>query len=377
MDYKIIILLLLILVGLYFMYSEIQKTNELVSDMKDHVETENKKITFDIHNNINKCLSKIKDISEENLQQLKKINLLNNQSIKNINHFSEIDDSDADFHDNNFLSENTNRNNPFSIISRKSETALKSETAPRTETEMYMSDSHKPKSEKYKTKDIKEIKESENLSNYIDDYSHSESRHISSYMSDKNTNQMAEIIGFGEDIDLNIIGVDNGEIAVIINLPEPEILQQEEDITVQKNIIELDAPNPTDNILNLNLIQDINAHLNQDDNHSNHSQVSKVSNKSTHSNVSKISKISNKSTHSTSISIGSHDSVLSANISNIGPLKTVNDYTVNELRKLCQTLNLLISSKNGNKWRPLNKDELYKTVKDYLDEKNKKSVNNI
>jgi len=99
MDYKIIILLLALLFLIILIYREVTtlKTDVVhnVSGLAHEMRTYQHNMVGQFQSNINKCVSQIKNISSDNLQQLRKITLLNNQPVTRIaNHFTETDDSE-------------------------------------------------------------------------------------------------------------------------------------------------------------------------------------------------------------------------------------------------------------------------------------------
>jgi len=101
MDYKIIVILLVLLFLIVMIYREITTLKDQV-DKNIITISSNSKQTNDryestLQHNMDRYLSQIKSISTDNLQQLKKITLLNHQPIikkKTSNHFTE-NDSDA------------------------------------------------------------------------------------------------------------------------------------------------------------------------------------------------------------------------------------------------------------------------------------------
>ncbi len=102
MDYKLIVILLVLLFLIVLIYREITTLKDQV-DKNIMTISSNSKQTNDryestLQHNMDKYLSQIKNISTDNLQQLKKITLLNHQPIikkKTSNHFTETNESDA------------------------------------------------------------------------------------------------------------------------------------------------------------------------------------------------------------------------------------------------------------------------------------------
>ena len=100
MDYKVIIILLALLFLIILVYREVSTLKDHWSKNSNNVSLQfrqnNDKMMVKFQNNMNKYLSQIKVISCDNLQQLRKITLLNHQPVirKFSNHFTETDNSD-------------------------------------------------------------------------------------------------------------------------------------------------------------------------------------------------------------------------------------------------------------------------------------------
>jgi len=101
MNYKLLILVIALIFLVILLYREvvILKDNLLknINDVQIELSQNTNSLAFKLNDNINKCVSHIKNINSENMQQLKKITLLNNQPItrRNTCHFTETDDSDG------------------------------------------------------------------------------------------------------------------------------------------------------------------------------------------------------------------------------------------------------------------------------------------
>lgn len=98
MNYKIIILFLVVAGILIIVYLEINNTKQAIVNnnrlLERHVTELNVTIDKHIKHAVDKYIDKVKKISEDNLNQLKKINSLNHQTVNKINHFTETMDSD-------------------------------------------------------------------------------------------------------------------------------------------------------------------------------------------------------------------------------------------------------------------------------------------
>jgi hypothetical protein len=115
MDYKTIIILLALLFLIILVYREVTSLRDLVTKNINNVSLElketNANVVSTISNNITKCINNIKAITNDNIQQIKKITSLNHQPVtrKIANHFTEIDDSEMGTNIN-YLSESKIRN---------------------------------------------------------------------------------------------------------------------------------------------------------------------------------------------------------------------------------------------------------------------------
>jgi hypothetical protein len=94
-DYKLWVVLLFIILLIIIMIREVYMLKEHVTEQLQDIHTNIVSTTDNINNNFNKCISQIKGISTDNIQQLRKITLLNHQPIaKMSNHYTETDESD-------------------------------------------------------------------------------------------------------------------------------------------------------------------------------------------------------------------------------------------------------------------------------------------
>lgn len=112
MDYKIFILLLffvicivLFLRELYSIRDDLERLNK---DIRIHIEEMNNQLRNKLQNDLGVCVNKIKSLNNDSIQQIRKINILNNQPIKNSNHFTESDSLVNVEHEINSLTEMKN-----------------------------------------------------------------------------------------------------------------------------------------------------------------------------------------------------------------------------------------------------------------------------
>jgi hypothetical protein len=122
MDYKIIVLLLVLLFIIVLVYREITTIKDQVDKtiMTSTIASKqlNDRHELSMQQNMDKYLCQIKTIGTDNLQQLKKITLLNHQPIiqkKTSNHFTETDGSETNKNQEShyYMSEETKRTNNF------------------------------------------------------------------------------------------------------------------------------------------------------------------------------------------------------------------------------------------------------------------------
>lgn len=99
MDYKMLIILLVLLFLLILVYRELSTIKDDLTDnvkkMGIQFQNDREETVTKLQNNMIKCVSQIKGISSDNLNQLRKITMLNNQPISRNNHFTETDDSEV------------------------------------------------------------------------------------------------------------------------------------------------------------------------------------------------------------------------------------------------------------------------------------------
>lgn len=112
MDYKIVILLLTLLFLLVLLYREVATLKgdvfKQLKTMTDDIKGESNTTVSNLQRSMIKCVSQIKGISSDNIQQLSNLTRLNNQHVTKIaNHFTETDASEL-HSDINYLSEARN-----------------------------------------------------------------------------------------------------------------------------------------------------------------------------------------------------------------------------------------------------------------------------
>jgi len=101
MDYKILLILIIILLLIIYIIKELYfiklDLSNFINNIKSNQDDMNLLIRKNFQNDLNVFTNKIKLLNDENLQQFRKISILNSQPIvKNNNYFKEIDMSDSD-----------------------------------------------------------------------------------------------------------------------------------------------------------------------------------------------------------------------------------------------------------------------------------------
>jgi hypothetical protein len=97
MDYKVIILLLLLGIIIYLLYLQINSLKKDVDRLHNEIRAEindsNMLLRKNIQNDLNTVLSKIKDHNQDSVQQIRKMNLIENQPITKAmsNHYSDTE----------------------------------------------------------------------------------------------------------------------------------------------------------------------------------------------------------------------------------------------------------------------------------------------
>jgi len=80
---------------------ELKGIRKMINTCIDDIDTNMMDMTDKINNDVDHCINKIKEVSVDNLHQLKKINMINHQHITS-NHFTETEDSEVKTDVNNF-----------------------------------------------------------------------------------------------------------------------------------------------------------------------------------------------------------------------------------------------------------------------------------
>lgn len=124
MDYKLIIILLVLFISMIVIYREITNLKEEMvvhlDNMTIDAESYSKNLTNNMNGIMTKYIDKIKNISVENIDQIKKINIINNQPILT-NKYTDTDDSDIRT-DNIHMSDSKKDQVEYNIFHTKNKT---------------------------------------------------------------------------------------------------------------------------------------------------------------------------------------------------------------------------------------------------------------
>jgi len=418
MNYKILILLglLFIIFMVYLEVMNIKKTMLKLTELNLNIKDEHNNTINRIQNNMIKYVEQIKNISNDNLQQLKKITLLNQQPITRIsNHFTETDD-DENHSDIQYLSDMRNQ---FKKEESKNSDYYMSENTNKKNrnkcnNDKYICDgdicilnkeiSDLPiYSELQDDIPLYESKEVLNNLNLIDNDSDSES--LTSSTDDIEEKQ--ELIENESDENKqtkinNEFSTENNEIKIDIskiktltgnidieNITNNDIyinkstenVSETDSIEIEKNIQQIDMSQSIKDILNDSRVKKIEQENNEDLNtkieilknndikkdKKEKKDISQYSRKSIRSRIQILDE-EEKDKSDEEKKDKSDDNELSDN------LKNVEEYNMNELRDIARKYSLSITLKENetsNRRRILKKDELYNNIKEYLKKKNK------
>lgn len=410
MDYKIIIITIILCLLLFLIYYEVQALGDCVDNLQQEYQASNNKLIEKINSNMATCINKIKHISEDNLQQLKRIHLLNQQAIKNINSFTEYDDSEND-PELHLLSE-TVRKQIVSAEDNKIESNLyMSETsAPRT-TEL---ENQANRINKFITADdlninktVKQDADTESIltGSLGDLYSSSENNNRSNINETNVEDDEIDHITMNPFIDPIFMNAINsitmhGEDAMIhtlnsvgtfpdmifahsmmqnANLPEIEI----NGVKIQPVFSVIDLQNNEEsekkqiNNIQIEVINDSEKSDDQKDNikESNKDESKKIIDEpiintiETAPGEDPTSNIDDdyKSLYDTmSIRSKTIKTKTKHSIDGLNNLRSKESYSVPELREFAKNLSLSVAVKDGNRWKPLNKNDLYNLIKETL-----------
>lgn len=363
MDFKLTILLLVIVLITVFLYKEIialrDDLTKNVNEIKLYIDESNKSQRNKYQTDLGLCVNKIKSINNDSIQQARRITLLNNQPIirKNcVNNFTETDSS-------------SDINSEIKYLSDTKETLYPTKQKPRItpDTSLYMSikditpdvsvaptqlqlhNSHHPD---FLTK------------NLIDSHSETISQQHNNLATIEESNNETNIDNTEKNIDSHKT---DSEIHILENTI---LKSQFENKEIPPNVISPIVHNLDDfNNNHLHSIHDEDSSNKNNDEDSFADSIAIVSLKPKNSQQSTsniIELLSNKNNISTSSNLA--DTFEAPLV----PIKHIDSYTVSQLQNIAKSLSLSTFSIINGKKKQLKKQELFDLINNFLT--NKKSI---
>lgn len=334
-NFKIIVVIVLLFVFLTFMYREILAIKEDLTTKITTATTTFNDATVNMTNklqaNMINCVTKMKDISNDNLQQLRKISMLNRQQVTKIsNHFTETDSIDID--DTQCLS------------AKRSAIFNAKEEASGGGTHLYMSES-----DENNTKDNKITYKSPNINTKI---------------SSKNVNNIDLVQQSIANIDVD----EDEDEDVDVDVDEDEDEDDTYDSDNSEQQIEVNMNEIIENNIPLTSLYGganaLNTKKNVSNSNSNSDTDDNIDNAIDDSVGSEAEEISVDG-----INDGSHEDENIINKKTV--LEGINDYNIHGLRQVAKDNGLPVTRKNENgEWKTYNKADLYELIKNHLTNKN-------
>jgi hypothetical protein len=412
MDYKIWIVLLGIVLLILYLIKEMYFIKfdliNYINTLKNNNEENNLIIRKNFQNDLNVFANKIKLLNDENLQQFRKITLLNNQPIlKNNNYFREMEytDSDIENKDLRYLSDSKlmskkekESSNKFSETSELTSTETSEENVVANKKEQKEQPSlpisneliknvlnnvinkalnnQELSTEKINTDDLTLNKKSESTNDINEKVSEKENdniletKNIVSNSLQENKNNEDNIIEDNNISESNIKSIssiennnrENTKLDYILETDSETETELEEDndeesesdeITFDKDELELKENNFSNKINNKDLVE--NAENIKFDTITLGTKKSK-------------NKKENKNEKNDLNEIKMPDEI--ARNVNKENLKSIDDYTLETLKNLAKKFNIPLSIKSSGKWKSLNKTEIYSEISKFLNKKN-------
>lgn len=357
-DYKL--LLLVVLVGLitFFIYRELTTLRNEITDLK-----------IELKKDIRLCTEKVRDISSDNIEQLRKITLLNQQNVRKVdNYFTESENDIAtDFkylsdipnirrHDNTnsclYLSENKISNSDPASLNTE---CMNYKTAEKiADSNSRQSKNKDEKSSRSNKNFIEEL--IEHLSDDIDHNYHSGSNTCSIIEPDNETNNEPGTESINEpETQQGGNTYDDSELN-----DEPNNESDNESSDESSN--ELDDESSNESMLErqiLSIKKDININKNNSYN-------------DIYDTITLTSITKKKPATSINIQIQEDDSIdiintISSNdIKNMNTLNSIDRYTLKALKSIAKHHNIQQTFKIANKWKSYDKPKLYQKIQDFL-----------
>jgi hypothetical protein len=353
MDYKILILAAILIGALIFLYREISTLKDEVRkghrEVRDSVDDTKDEVIKEVKNDLEKTLDKLRTLNLEYIQQVRKMNIIQNQPItKSSNHFT---DSESEIGTNlNYLSD-TNVVLPKQIVAKN-------------ESSFYMSNDEEISPQETQNNSLILLTKNLDISGNNIGTLHNEV-----ILSTENKHDI--ILNVNIPIDKentkipeqitpeNIINTYEAKINEQNNIEDPEDNDDQEPIDDNENI--------DDDIEDNDTSVEVDAtELLKKYNISSQKNIDKLIDDNITIGSKNIEEKENPEEDTQSVETGIIDSI------DITSLKDINKYNITGIRKIAKHFGITLNSKVDGKWKQHNKKYLYTKVKDLLS-KNKKS----
>lgn len=378
MNYKTIVVLLALSILVVMVYKEVISLKTSVktdiNELKIHVNDTTFNMTGKLQNNMIQCVSKIKDISNENFQQLRRINLLNRQPVTKIsNYFTETDESEGKSDSINLTDKSKGKNK-----SKKNIFELVDDTKHDKVSTLYMSESNKSEDDhtddmedeylKVPQQNFQPVPEYSNLLEMVGDVIPLDEQVVNG--------TMEKIV---DDVDDTANTETQESIANFVKKGSTEYISDD----ANSDEIEIDIHNisggmvlanqkPNDHKFIINLNQEYGKKpqdVSNDNSYNENGNDNENENENEHDNDQKdndVNESSSERSNDDEISVTGTVNKTAPVVSN-----NIDDHTIKELRSFAKDLNVSVSHKVSGKWKTYSKGELYRLLKKHLNESRK------
>ena len=347
MDYKFIILLMVVIGLILFFTRELENIKHEISKKLDNIamciHTSEKNTIAKMQYNLGTCVTKLKTLNGDYIEQVRKMNDYGSQPITIMS--------------NNYTDTDSQGNNGMKFASLSDCKANKNQYVKQKPSDVqnnsfYISeDDIKSKSDKFKIK-----------------YDHANTSDQKNKLSPEERQQTSNLNPDFIDDDYNCITSESNNDSI----PESNLIMQNSHI--KEYDFNKDVENEEDDDDSVSASDGVSIEIDN--------KISSNASSKSSALSSSSSSVSNHSSNYESITFGSKknkkqndtNSILTANINVVdidkNNLKNPSNYTLNTLKKIAKELSIPISFKDGQIRRQLKKDELYDKIKYRLDEKN-------
>ncbi len=387
MDYKILFFLVIILLLILYLIKEIYFVKfdllNYINTLKNNYEENNLILRKNFQNDLNVFANKIKLLNDENLQQFRKITLLNTQPIvKNNNYFKEMTESETCdngtelkyFSDSRMMSNKNDKNTLTKSydedISRTSNIELleKHIFSPQNKIREFITSSTSTNSKNSVDNNNLEFKNGPTIESSVVGF------HVIDDSDESEESDDLELETLSEESSDNENNEENNSKQLISEESDEESLGLNETLDKSQN----------NNINNINYNE--NDHIDENDVSLEDTEISFEKKELEPQNTiieNKITKEKLLETAMDNITLGTKKSKnekknqpnhlteiktskeLSREI-NKENFKTIDDYTLEHLKNIAKKFNIPISAKISGRWKLLNKTEIYSEISKYL-----------